>query len=377
MKDSDKLITLVIHTPQRAERLNQVLKAHAINAVLEEVDVDTLKSGSRPLKVMVSKDKLMLALKLLESGDLVSAPLALGSMTGVGRSLLIPVDFSAASNIAVKVGCFLASKFNVEPVVLHSYVPPQFSPANIYDDQLDPTEMPDLADVGEDLMIHNAEASRLSKFKRQIEASQKVGDVVDIKFSTSLLEGIPEQVIIDYCRSNNPILVVMATRGKDKKESDLVGSVTAEVIDSCRVPVLAIPDNYLPVGAENIRRVAMLCCFTTLDFVAVRGLMRTFDYPATDIYLMPADGSSSPGVQRKLENLRKYFGDVYPTASFHVSTLDTKHFDDSMSHLLDQHHIQLIIVPNKKSNALSRFFHPTLAHKILFERDIPLLVLPV
>ena len=121
----------------------------------------------------------------------------------------------------------------------------------------------------------------------------------------------------------------------------------------------------------------MLCSFTTLDFVAVRGLMRTFDYPATDIYLMPADGSSSPGVQRNLENLRKYFGDVYPTASFHVSTLDTKHFDDSMSHLLDQHHIQLIIVPNKKSNALSRFFHPTLAHKILFERDIPLLVLPV
>lgn len=45
--------------------------------------------------------------------------------------------------------------------------------------------------------------------------------------------------------------------------------------------------------------------------------------------------------------------------------------------MIADNHIQLMIVPNKKSSAFSRFFRPTLAHRILFERDVPLLVLPV
>ena len=51
--------------------------------------------------------------------------------------------------------------------------------------------------------------------------------------------------------------------------------------------------------------------------------------------------------------------------------------DNNMKTVLDERRIDLIIVPNKKSSAFSRFFRPTLAHRILFEKDIPLLVLPV
>ena len=35
----------------------------------------------------------------------------------------------------------------------------------------------------------------------------------------------------------------MGTRGKSQKDIDLIGSVTAEVIERSRVPVLAIPEN--------------------------------------------------------------------------------------------------------------------------------------
>ena len=37
----------------------------------------------------------------------------------------------------------------------------------------------------------------------------------------------------------------------------------------------------------------------------------------------------------------------------------------------------LIIVPNKKKNIFSRFFNPGVAHKVLFQTDIPMLVIPV
>ena len=38
-----------------------------------------------------------------------------------------------------------------------------------------------------------------------------------------------------------PVIIIMGTRGKNQKDIDLIGSVTAEVIERSRVPVLAIP----------------------------------------------------------------------------------------------------------------------------------------
>ena len=35
------------------------------------------------------------------------------------------------------------------------------------------------------------------------------------------------------------------------------------------------------------------------------------------------------------------------------------------------------VVPNKKKNVFARFFNPTLAHKILFHADIPMMTIPV
>ena len=53
----------------------------------------------------------------------------------------------------------------------------------------------------------------------------------DISFSFITRSGIPEDEILDYSNETNPLLIVMGTRGKSKKEKDLIGSVTAEVIE--------------------------------------------------------------------------------------------------------------------------------------------------
>ena len=43
----------------------------------------------------------------------------------------------------------------------------------------------------------------------------------------------------------------MGTRGKSQKDMDLIGSVTGEVIEVNRVPVLAIPENVPFHGFER------------------------------------------------------------------------------------------------------------------------------
>ena len=155
----------------------------------------------------------------------------------------------------------------------------------------------------EALNLRKVAASQLSKFKADVAKAVSDGVLPDIKFSTTLLEGIPEQVIQEYCKQNHPVMVVMATRGIDKKESDLVGSVTAEVIDSCRVPVFTVPENYEPLGVEGIKRIAMFCTFTSFDLITIRGLMRMFDYPSCDFHLLPVSDRPISNVHGKLDEM--------------------------------------------------------------------------
>lgn len=377
MEAGDRLITLVVHTEERALRLKEILEFHDIHVTLEDVTLPDLPLQVAPKKVRIPVASLALGLKILESGEVKSSPLALIKMTGMGSHLLIPVDFSPSSMTAVRVGFFLAEKFGVEPIILHSYIAPLFTPAENFDSLGEGQEDNMEFDAAEAAGLRKLASSRLSAFKTEVLKACKSGLIPDIRFSTTLLEGIPEQVIQEYCKQNHPLMVVMATRGIDKKESDLVGSVTAEVIDSCRIPVFTVPENYVPLGVEGIKRVAMFCTFTSFDVATVRGLMRTFDYPACEFSMIPVSDRPISNAASRLEELCRYLSDMFPTASFHAAGISKGRFDDRVSKVLSDNDIQLIIVPNKKSSAFSRFFHPTLAHRILFDRDVPLLVLPV
>lgn len=377
MIDQDSIITLVIHSSSRAFRLKEVLESHGIGVILEDVQQDSLPDNNLK-KVRISVSDLVSAVKILESGDLVSAALSFPKISDSSNTLLIPVDFSKASINSVKVGFYLAKLFDVEPVILHSFIAPPFVSSDIYENMVDPSEYPEFADMEQQIDISKFASAQLSKFKKTVDKACAEGVVPKVKFSTMLMEGIPEQVIQEYCRQNKPLMIVMATRGKDQKESDLVGSVTAEVIDSCRVPILTVPDNYSPRGVDRIKNILIFCNFANFELITIRGLMRMFNYPACNIWLVPAnDSSSNKNVRIKLDKLKTYLTEVYPTANFCDGFLEKDYFDSNVRRIIEDNNIDMIIVPNKKSNAISRFFRPTLAHKILFERDLPLLVIPV
>lgn len=376
MNQKVELITLVVHTEHHAMKLKDILEFHGINVILKPVSVKDI--SSEPVyEIVIPLSSLALGLKILESGEDNVTPLTLIKMTGMATSLLIPVDFSSLSMLAVKVGFYLAEKFGAEPIILHSYLTPLFEPndSTLIDNTI--TEDTQELEAVESSDLRKAASRQLSKFKEKILEGQRNGVLPDIKFSTTLLAGIPEQVIQEYCKTNRPMMVVMATRGANRKESELVGSVTAEVIDATRTPVFTVPDNYVPRGLEAIKRVVMFCTFSSFDLLSLRGLMRTFDYPAVDFYLVPSSDNRIIKSDSKIEELCSYFAKLFPTAKFHATNMRSGKFDEHIRELIEKNEIQLMIVPNKKSSAFTRFFRPTLAHRILFEKDIPLLVLPV
>ena len=70
----------------------------------------------------------------------------------------------------------------------------------------------------------------------------------------------------------------MGTRGSNQKKIDLIGSVTAEVIDRSRATVFAIPENTPYKTFDKVKRIAFLTDFDPRDLIALDNLLQN-DFP--------------------------------------------------------------------------------------------------
>lgn len=298
--------------------------------------------------------------------------------SGMSRQLLIPFDFSDSSMLAVRVGFHFARVMQVAPVILHVY------PAIWYGDPIfgeymgsfDPADE-EIQEAIEQRDIRKAAERSLQKFRAKINEMQRGGELPDVRFSSLLLEGVAEDQILEYCRQNTPRLVVMATRGINRKEEELIGSVTAEVLDSCRVPVFTIPDNYTGDNSKPMSRCLMFCTLEQYDIAGLERMMKIFDMPEADIWLMPVTHRNMTDAKDKLETLYERLSDAWPRLRFHQALIEETKITSEIDEFIKENKIDLVIAPNRKAGIFTRLFRPSVAHQCLFALDVPMLALPV
>ena len=376
----DKYITLAIHSRERADALRRILESHGIDVRFESLVISGAGIASG-VRVKINEHDLPLALKVTESSQCYVSEHEALKMEGTNGNILIPVDFSPNSILACRVGFDLARRLNLHPVILHAFTPPYFMGGFAADDAFDGEVAMDapaeIADMQASIDMEKESEKLMRNLRKKIEDAQKEGSVADVKFSTLLRDGIPEEVIKEYCSQTPPVVVVMATRGKDKRDEALVGSVTAEVIDSCRVPVFVVPENCSMTSVELVTKLVYFCNLDRQDILSIDSLMRMFSYPEADVTLIPVSDKGGGNVREKVDMLRDFFNKSYPAAHFSSEVFPMKSFREDFENYISQTGVEMLIVPNKKRNVFQRLFNPGIAHKLLFERDMPMLALPV
>lgn len=370
----DKYITLAIHSRERAYALKRILESHGIDVKFENVAISgfAIPSGVR---VKINEHNLPLALKVAESSQCYVSEKEAMKMEGTDGNILIPVDFSPNSMLACRVGFDLAKRLRLHPVILHAYAAPYFIGSLDGDGGLDAST--EIADMEASADVEKESEKLMRNLRKKIEDAQKDGSVADIKFSTLLRDGIPEEVIKEYCVETPPVVVVMATRGKEKRDESLVGSVTAEVIDSCRVPVFVVPEICKMTSVEKVTKLVYFCNLDRQDILSIDTLMRMFNYPEAYVTLVPVSDKDGRNVRERVDMLRDFFNKSYPSAHFSAEVFPAKTFREDFENYISQAVADMLIVPNKKRNVFQRLFNPGIAHKLLFERDMPMLALPV
>ena len=167
------------------------------------------------------------------------------------------------------------------------------------------------------------------------------------------MQGIPETVIVEYAHELKPSLIVMGTRGKHQKEEDLIGSVTAEVLDATEQPLLIIPDGLHPNDLVPVRNVMIYCLLEQSDIETVSLYFSKIASTNCSVKLAHIRGKREKLSEERLKAFRDYFNKC----------------------IIDNE-IKLLVLPNRKRNIFTRLFNPGIAHRLFFHTDTAMIILP-
>ena len=222
-----------------------------------------------------------------------------------------------------------------------------------------------------------AKANReMSDFCEKVRQLMDEGKLPSVPFIYRVCEGVPEDTIILMAKELDPSLIVMGSRGKTRKEIDLIGSVTAEVVDYGNFPVFAVPEGFTHAHMNEIKNVAFFTNFDQQDLISLDTFMRLFEKYSFGIMFFHLTEKSDAWTEIKLAGIRDYCQSHYPGREIGYKIVGEENFLDNVERLFQESAIDVMVVPNRKRNIFARLFNPSIAHKMLFHTDTPLIAIP-
>ncbi len=373
----ERLITVAIHTYRHAMELKQRLEAAGVEVCLQNVNLQT-PTVAAGVRVRIKEADLPRALRLIENPEIF-----VEAEDGTDRetkrpTVLLPVDFSPYSERACAPAFELAAQYGGRVLLLHVY-----APASVR--QVQPLSASPDFDEAETLLAEDVEVDALAEkqmreFVAKLKGEILAGRIEAAPFDTRIAGGLPEEAIAEVVRRQHPLMIVMGTRGMADSRVKMLGSVTAEVMDTVRCPLLTVPANTPVVPLARIVKVLYFAVPEQQDIVAIDTMRRMCPSESLEVTLAilpPRRQRNLRGNEQALQALADYCRENYPGCVFNTLVVTSDNGRRLLKELEDTENFNLVCVASKHRNALSRLFNPTLAHRLLFHVRVPMLVVPV
>lgn len=364
----EKLVTIVVLPYSKAHILKMQLAAVNIECELEEIDVIE-SSSSSTVRVKIMESQIEKALPVLEELLGIKPFLVREETDKKERHLLVPVDFSENSEKACKMAYNIAKRLNVKLVFMHSYINPvihsmPFSDVYSYDSSL----LTKLEFAEEE--AHKSFQDFINKMAGEIgkENWKSVSPEYIIK------SGYAEEDIIAFANKYRPLLIVMGGGTKSRSVGTL-GSVVADVMYNARVPVLVIPEGAPDLQPEKISKVLYATNFDEKDFVAVDKLMALLKPFKIKLICAHVGQPKGDGWDlARLEGMKDVLKNKYSEMDFDCKLIVETDILKGLDKFIKEEGIGLLSLTTHKRNMITRLFNPSLARKMLFHSQTPLLI---
>ncbi len=370
MAMDDKIITLATLTYEKSQLVKTLLENEGIDCFLDHINLiqGAVSSGVQIKIKEVDFEQAMMVFDEIREVDFENKDKDVNLDRDI--KILCPIDFSEYSKKAVDLAYDWVCRLKGEITLFNSYFSPvnsglPFSDSYVYDVNLE--------DLSSDLR-ENSETN-IKELEDELNKRIEDSDIKGVKVQSVVKRGVAEDEILGYSHFYEPSVIVMGTRGADRKKLDLIGSVTAEIFEMAKRPVLAIPESFDYKGIDSIRKVGYLSTFSETDFIALEKLSQIVN--PLDVKIVCAHVTSEENYDKnrvKMDGLIDHFRKRNLGDKLEFELITNEDFLVGVESLVQSQNIDILSFTAYKRSLIARLLNASVAKKMLFHSTTPILV---
>lgn len=361
---TDKLVTLATLTYAKAQILQSVLESEGISSALFNVNV-IQPMASYGVKIRVQEKDLERAAEILESGTWLSD--AGENIDPERKTILLPVDFSDYTLKTCKFAFDYASRIGGDILLFHVFFPPIYSSMLPQENEVNSIE--------EYNMVLTEVKLKMENLKATLNEMIEKGELPKCEFKDKIYEGVSEEEILHVASKIHPAIILMGTKGKNRNSESLMGSVTAEVIERSHDTLVAIPENCHFDTFDGVKHVIFMTNFDPRDIEAFGSLYRFVKPLGAKVTIVHLGNSDKDWKEIKLNSIKDFLKKRYPDIELDYKLLSSSNLTDELDSFIKENNIDAISLSKYRRNIFARLFNPSLAKRMVFHADTPIIVI--
>lgn len=368
--DAEKIVTIARFPNNRALLLQSRLQAEGIDCFLSHQNL-LQAAVSSGVEIKVRHSDMDKALRLIEQYKQEQGSQKERSIKTLRsvRRILVPVDYSEASEKAVGFTLDLADTLKAEIKLLHVYFNPVLDVA--------PFDTSHTYQINLSNYLHEIEQNARKQMASIVVDLRKkaAGTKNKVKISFALANGLAADEILSLSHKYHPGLIVMGSRGMGKQSEGLLGSVTAKVVAKSAVPVIAIPESSKSLRIDKVKNVLYATDFDNYDQVALSRLINLMHPFSATLHLVHVSiGVKKSWDKIKMDSLKKFIHDEFEKFPVKFKIMISDDVVNGLESYMRENTIDVIALTNHARGLINSFFTPSVTKMIMQRINKPLFV---
>ena len=287
------------------------------------------------------------------------------------KKILVPVDYSEYSLLACRYALKIAHKTNAAITIFHSFYSPAYDLISLTGNKSTQEKLRD--EVTMKLM--EQETNNIDSFYDTLIKQKEWKGFPASHIGKVVKPGLAKDEIQKFSDVYEPDLVIMGTRGKDKRENSILGSNTEIVIKKLKYPVIAVPEGYTFIGPNQLKKLLFLTDYDESDFMSIKKLMGFARLMNLSIYCLHVGSKNGKSEKLKMDGLKEYFRKAYEEIDVHCELLSGKdNILNAIDEYINNNTINIISLTTRKRNLLEKVIKPSHNHRLFYQSNIPFMV---
>lgn len=287
----------------------------------------------------------------------------------IARRIIVPTDFSKASEYACHYAIHLSQKINAEIKLLHVFQ----DPASGLRIKESASFMEYLRDAQRqtELQAKTGMIDFTNKMKGYLAAQGHKA----IQIHSTLVMGNIISSIRGITKEYKPDFIVLGTEGRREDSRSILGGLANTIISSLEVPVYAIPG---PCSPEDFDKVKILYAtdFNEKDNRSLEQLLRIMEPFDKQITCIHIDTEHNPAKTERMDELNLQLKSDFVQHDIRCQLIEDDDVFYGLKDFVGRNGVSLLSFTVHKRGIFEKLFKPNLFKRILQESNLPILLFP-